>query len=56
MSKIKSIITAFAVTLSFLFTSCDKDVNVSGVQIAPEEVTLGIDSKAHCHGRAFRRH
>lgn len=42
MSKIKSIITAFAVTLSFLFTSCDKDVNVSGVQIAPEEVTLGI--------------
>ena len=38
----KSIITAFAVTLSFLFTSCDKDVNVSGVQIAPEEVTLGI--------------
>lgn len=42
MSKIKSIITTFAVTLSFLFTSCDKDVNVSGVQIAPEEVTLGI--------------
>lgn len=42
MSKIKSIITAFAVTLSFLFTSCDKDVNVSGVQITPEEVTLGI--------------
>lgn len=42
MSKIKSIIAAFAVTLSFLFTSCDKDVNVSGVQIAPEEVTLGI--------------
>lgn len=42
MSKIKSIIIAFAVTLSFLFTSCDKDVNVSGVQIAPEEVTLGI--------------
>lgn len=42
MSKIKSIITAFAVTLSFLFTSCDKDVNVSGVQIAPEEVTLEI--------------
>lgn len=42
MSKIKSIIAAFAVMLPFLFTSCDKDVNVSGVQIAPEEVTLGI--------------
>lgn len=42
MSKIKSIIAAFAVTLSFLFTSCDKDVKVSGVQITPEEVTLGI--------------
>lgn len=42
MSKIKSIIAAFAVMLPFLFTSCDKDVNVSGVQITPEEVTLGI--------------
>lgn len=42
MSKIKSIITAFAVMLPFLFTSCDKDVKVSGVQITPEEVTLGI--------------
>lgn len=42
MSKIKSIIAAFAVMLSFLFTSCDKDVKVSGVQITPEEVTLGI--------------
>ena len=42
MSKIKSIIAAFAVMLPFLFTSCDKDVKVSGVQITPEEVTLGI--------------
>lgn len=42
MSKIKSIITAFAVMLPFLFTSCDKDVKVSGVQITPEEVTWGI--------------
>lgn len=42
MSKIKSIIAAFAVMLPFLFTSCDKDVNVSGVQITPEEVSLGI--------------
>ncbi len=46
MSKIKSIITAFAVMLSFLsafvLTSCDKDVKVSGVQITPGEVTLGI--------------
>lgn len=42
MSKIKLIITAFAVMLPFLFTSCDKDVKVSGVQITPEEVTLGI--------------
>lgn len=41
MSKIKSIIAAFAVMLPFLFTSCDKDVKVSGVQITPEEVTLG---------------
>lgn len=40
MSKIKSIIAAFAVMLPFLFTSCDKDVKVSGVQITPEEVTL----------------
>lgn len=38
MSKIKSIIAAFAVMLPFLFTSCDKDVKVSGVQITPEEV------------------
>lgn len=42
MNKIKSIIAAFAVMLPFLFTSCDKDVKVSGVQITPEEVTLGI--------------
>ncbi len=42
MSKIKSIFAAFAVMLPFLFTSCDKDVNVSEVQIAPEEVILGI--------------
>lgn len=42
MSKIKSIIAAFAVMLPFLFTSCDKDVKVSGVQITPEEVTLGV--------------
>lgn len=41
MSKIKSIIAAFAVMLPFLFTSCDKDVKVSGVQITPEELTLG---------------
>ena len=42
MSKIKTIVAAFAVMLSFLFTSCEKDVNVSGVHIQPEEVTLGI--------------
>lgn len=42
MSKIKSIIAAFAVMLPFLFTSCAKEVNVSGVHITPEEVTLGI--------------
>ena len=46
MSKIKSIIAAFAVMLPFLsasiLTSCDKDVNVSGVQIQPETVVLGI--------------
>ncbi len=46
MSKIKSIVAAFAVMLSFVsasvLTSCDKDVNVSSVQITPEGVTLGI--------------
>ena len=46
MSKIKSIIAAFAVMLPFLsasvLTSCDKDVKVSVVQITPENVTLGI--------------
>lgn len=46
MRKIRSIIAALAVmaplSLASVFTSCDKDVKVSEVQIQPAEVTLGI--------------
>lgn len=46
MRKIKSIIAALAVmaplSLASVFTSCDKDVKVSEIQIKPELVTLGV--------------
>ena len=46
MRKIKSIIAALAVmaplSLASVFTSCDKDVKVSEIQIRPEVITLGI--------------
>ena len=46
MRKIKSLAAALAVlaslSLASVFTSCDKDVEVSGIQIQPEEITLAI--------------
>ena len=46
MKKIKSIVAALAVmaplSLVSVFTSCDKDVKVSEIQVQPEEITLGI--------------
>lgn len=46
MRKIKSFAAALAVlaplSLASVFTSCDKDVEVSGIQIQPEEITLAI--------------
>lgn len=46
MRKIKSIISALAailtLSLASALTSCDKGVNVTGIQIQPELVTLGV--------------
>ncbi len=46
MRKIRSYAAVLAVSmplsLASVFTSCDKDVEVSGIQIQPEEVTLAV--------------